>query len=75
MSDVSDLSPFEGESLVTARAVATALGMSPRQFRRLIDAGDGPAYFRFGKNLKRYRPSIVRDWAMSRVEITARAIR
>jgi predicted DNA-binding transcriptional regulator AlpA len=62
---------FDGEILLPARAIARSLGMSPRAFRRMIEeAGDGPPYFRFGKNLKRYRPSAVKAWAAAHVEIT-----
>lgn len=66
----SDAQLFGGEPLLHGREVAQALGMSLRQFNRLIEDGVGPPYYRFGKKLRRFRPSIVRIWAASRIEIT-----
>jgi hypothetical protein len=75
LNPVSDTAPlFDGEVLLNGPAVAKSLGMSPRQFRRLVEAGDGPPYLKFGKKIKRYRPSVVAGWAMAHVEITAPAI-
>src|SRR5438876_7534994 len=68
--DASSDSPlFGGETLLDARQVAAALNVSPSQLNEMIERGIGPPYFRFGKRLRRFLPSVVRAWAASRIEI------
>jgi predicted DNA-binding transcriptional regulator AlpA len=71
----SDAPLFGGEVLMAPRQVAVLLGITTTQLDRMIEAGVGPPYFRFGKRLRRFLPSIVRAWAASRVEITTIAER
>jgi predicted DNA-binding transcriptional regulator AlpA len=65
----SDAPLFGGETLLSPQQVADALGVSTCQLDRMIASGVGPPYFRFGPRLRRFMPSIVRDWAKHRVEI------
>jgi hypothetical protein len=70
----SDPALFGGEALLDAGQVAQILNISRRQLRRLIESGDGPPYYRFGlarqiRPLIRFRPSTVKAWAASQLEI------
>jgi predicted DNA-binding transcriptional regulator AlpA len=60
---------FGGEVLMSPRQVAALLGMCTSQLDRMIEAGVGPPYFRFGPRLRRFLPSMVADWAKHCVEI------
>jgi predicted DNA-binding transcriptional regulator AlpA len=65
----ADAAPFD-EVLISRRAVADHLGISPRGFVKMIDRGEGPPYFRFGR-MQRFSPTAVKAWEASQVEIVA----
>jgi predicted DNA-binding transcriptional regulator AlpA len=68
---LEDESPFD-EILISRRDVAAHLGISSRGFVKLLDRGDGPPYFRFGR-MMRFSPAAVKAWEASQVEIVATA--
>jgi hypothetical protein len=60
----------EAEILLTEAEVAAACRLDRRTLQGLINQGLGPDYLNFGPKLRRYRPSVVRSWARSRVELS-----
>ena len=62
-------SPFD-EVLISRRDVAAHLGMSHSGFVKMLDRGEGPPYFRFGR-MMRFSPAAVKAWEASQVEIAA----
>jgi predicted DNA-binding transcriptional regulator AlpA len=65
----SDAALFGGEVLMSPKQVADALGVRTSQLDRMIEAGIGPPFFRFGPRLRRFLPSMVAAWAKHCVEI------
>jgi excisionase family DNA binding protein len=60
------------ETLISRRDVAAHLGISESGFVKMIERGEGPAYFRIGR-LIRFSPTTVKAWVAAQLEITVPA--
>ena len=54
------------EILMTAKQVSSFLGFSYCYFRQLVSNGNGPPYYEYGRNVRRYKESDVIAWAEAR---------
>ena len=57
------------ETLISRRDVAAHLGISESGFVKMIERGEGPAYFRIGR-LIRFSPTTVKAWVAAQLEIS-----
>jgi hypothetical protein len=63
---MAEAASAEVEGLLTEKQAALALGLKPWLLQRLRVDGGGPRFVRLGKQIFRYRPSALNEWAASR---------